>query len=95
MKLSILNSKLNEILNFDNVDFILCAEFASSNLAKAASELWNSGKTVKEISDELKLHKHTVISYLKQGNENKWCSYSAGDGVKRYNKIRNREGRSV
>lgn len=95
IKSSILNSKLNEIFSFDNVDFVLCAEFASSNLAKAASELWNSGKTVQQISEELKLHKHTIISYLKQGNENKWCVYNIGDGVKRYNEIRKTKGRSV
>ena len=84
IKSSILNSKLNEIFCFNDVDFTLCAEFASSNLSKTASDLWNDGQTVKQISEELKLHKHTVIAYLKQGNENKWCVYNVGDGVKRY-----------
>lgn len=95
IKSSILNSKLNDILNFDNVDFVSCAEFASSNLVKAASELWNSGKNIQDISEELKLHKHTIISYLKQGSENKWCSYNVGDGVRRYNKTRQTKRRSV
>ena len=84
IKESILSSKLNKIFNFEQVDFTKCAEFATSNFAKIASELWNNGAGVKKISEELKLHKHTIIAYLKQGNENGWCVYNVGDGVKRY-----------
>ena len=88
IKESIFNSKLNHLFNFSIVDFTKCAEFATSNLAKIASELWNDGNNVKQISEKLKLHKHTIISYLKQGNENGWCIYQSGDGVKRYNQNR-------
>lgn len=83
IKDSILHSKLNEIFDLNNVDFIKSSEFATSNLVKIASELWNQGKSVRDISDNLKLHKHTIISYLKQGNDNGWCSYVVGDGMKR------------
>lgn len=85
IKSSVLNSKLNKIFDFSQVDFIKCSEYASSNLIKQASELWNSGEMIKEISESMKLHKHTIISYLKQGNENGWCVYNQGDGVTRYN----------
>lgn len=84
IKESILNSELNNLFDFSKVNFVKCAEFATSNFAKIASELWNEGHSVKKISEDLKLHKHTIIAYLKQGNENGWCVYSAGDGVKRY-----------
>ena len=63
-------------MNFSIVDFTKCAEFATSNLAKIASELWNDGNNVKQISEKLKLHKHTIISYLKQGNENRITAIS-------------------
>lgn len=88
IKSSILNSKLNELFDFSSVDFVQCAEFATSNFAKTASELWNNGKTIKNISEEMNLHKHTIIAYLKQGNENGWCKYAPGDGKKRYNQNR-------
>ena len=86
IKHSVVNSKLGSFLDFSNVNFEKCSEFASSNLVKEACKLWNNGKIVKEISEYLKLHKHTIISYLKQGNDIGWCLYTPGDGVKRYHK---------
>lgn len=83
IKSSILDSKLSELFSFDNVDFTTCAKFATSNYAKTASELWNDGQTIKDIAEEMSLNKHTIIAYLKQGNENGWCKYSPGDGTKR------------
>lgn len=91
IKKSVIESRLNKIFDFNSIDFVKCSEFASSNLMKQASELWNDGKTVKEISEMMKLHKHTIISYLKNGNSNKWCSYVPGDGISRYHNKNNNE----
>lgn len=88
IKNSLSQSKLNEFFDFDLVNFEKCSQFALSNLAKMASKLWSNGETVQDIADHLKLHKHTVISYLKQGNDSGWCTYKPGDGVKRYNQRR-------
>lgn len=84
IRTSLLESKLSKICNFDNVDFTQCAVFATTNLAKTASDLWNRGETIKNIADTLKVHKHTIIAYLKQGNDAGWCAYRPGDGVTRY-----------
>lgn len=84
IKSSIMQSKLSDIFNLDKVNFIECAEFATNNFAKIASELWNAGNTIKEITKRLNVNKHTTIAYLKQGNDNGWCVYNAGDGTKRY-----------
>lgn len=86
IKESILNSKLNCILDCSVIDFSRCAEFASNNLVMEASRLWNLNKNIQEISDEMLLDKHTIISYLKQGNDIGWCSYKVGDGTKLYHK---------
>lgn len=83
IKLSLLNSKLNNIFDFNTVDFIKSSQFATSNLVKTACELWNNGETIQSISDVMYLDKHTIIRYLKQGNDNGWCLYNVGDGVKR------------
>lgn len=88
IKASILNSKLCSLFDFNSIDFQKCVEFASNNLVKIACNLWNNGESVKNISQQLKLHKHTIISYLKQGNDIGWCEYNPGDGVKRYNQER-------
>lgn len=88
IKSSIINSKLNELFDLSVIDFVKCAEFAASNFAKTASELWNDGRMIKDIAEEMRLHKHTIIAYLKQGNENGWCKYVPGDGDKRYKQNR-------
>lgn len=80
---SILNSRLNILFDCSKVDFVQCSIFALDNLVKHASELWQKGLSIKEISEELKVHKHTTIKYLKQGDEVGWCNYKPGDGMKR------------
>lgn len=84
IKESILNSALNNLLNCKNIDFVKCSEFALNNLCKEVSQLWQKGESIKTISEKLKLHKHTIISYLKQGNDVGWCDYKVGDGMRRY-----------
>ena len=81
---SILSSKLDELFDCSSVDFIKCAEFAMNNFVKTASELWNLGANIQDISQQMLLDKHTIIAYLKQGNDIGWCSYQVGDGVKLY-----------
>lgn len=83
IKNSVLQSRLNEIFDFSQVNFIKCSEYASNNLVKEACELWNEGDNVKEIAEKMKLDKHTIISYLKRGNDIGWCMYTPGDGIKR------------
>ena len=83
IKQSILNSQLGILLDCNSVDFIQCAEFASNNLVKRASELWEEGCSIMVISERLCVHKHTVITYLKQGDDVRWCHYKPGDGFKR------------
>jgi hypothetical protein len=76
IKNNILNSKLNELFDLSKVDWLKCHEFACKTLVKVASELWNEGKSAKEISEKLKLSKTTVIKYLKQGVVLQWCYYN-------------------
>ena len=88
IKKSILSSKLNTILDCSLIDFVKCADFASHNLMYEASKLWNLGKNIQEISQEMLLDKHTIIAYLKQGNDIGWCSYQIGDGAQSYHQRR-------
>lgn len=96
IKSSVINSKINELFDLNAVDFVECAEFATSNFAKTACDLWNLGKNIQDISQQMLLDKHTIIAYLKQGNDNNWCSYQVGDGVRLYHqrKMENAENSS-
>lgn len=88
IKTSILNSKLNNLFDCHLIDFVKCAEFATTNLMAEASKLWNAGNNIQEISHKMLLDKHTIISYLKQGDDIGWCSYQVGDGAKLYHQRR-------
>lgn len=83
IKQALLNSKLAEYFDLSVIDFEQCSEFATSNLAKVACGHWNTGLNVQEIAQVMKIHKHTVMKYLRQGNDAKWCNYSPGDGTSR------------
>ena len=88
IKQALLNSKLAEYFDLSVIDFEKCSEFATSNLAKVASEYWNGGLNVQEIAEIMKISKHTVMQYLRQGNDAKMCIYTPGEGVKRYSNVR-------
>ncbi|MGN1156750.1 MAG: hypothetical protein ACI4TK_11270, partial [Agathobacter sp.] len=51
IKQSILNSELPVILNFteQDINWIMCDKYASSNVVKIVAELWNNGLSIKQI----------------------------------------------
>lgn len=76
LRTNIASSKLNSILDLENVDWNKCHEVACGSMVKLACELWNSGLSVKEISSKLKIERHTVVRYLKKGVQVNWCIYN-------------------
>lgn len=88
---SILNSNLCEYIDAQNINWLLCDEYATSNLVKRACDIWNSGiYTAKEIGEILKLDTTTIRRYLRKGKTFGWCDYSAKKGMnialdKKYN----------
>lgn len=66
IKENILNSKMIEHFNFNNVDWDKVNEFSRSSLSKEALRLWNNGlKDAIKIAEKLNLHHRTVHRYLK------------------------------
>ena len=92
IKQSILTSKLSEYFDLSVIDFSQCSSFATSNLAKVACEHWNNGLNVQEIAQVMKIHKHTVMKYLRQGKDANWCEYNPGDGFARRIKNKSTSG---
>ena len=62
-------SKLQELLNFSEEEYIAAGEQAEKSLVKKACELYNKKYKIKEIVEELKLCSATVETYLKRGQE--------------------------
>jgi len=86
IKNSIIESDLPRVLGFkeDDVNWLECHELACSSLVKIACELWNSEiKNTTYIADKLKVDKHTIVKYLKQGVELGWCDYDPDEEKKK------------
>lgn len=78
---SILNSKLSELFDLSEINWLECHEFAcNSSFVKMTCDIWNSSETTTvEIGKKLNLDRSTVRRYLKQGVELGWCDYNPLD----------------
>lgn len=77
---SIINSKISELFNLQNVDWNACAHFAMSNISKKICTCWrdNYGHiTTTILAKQFNLCTTTITKYLKQGTELGWCEYDA------------------
>ena len=83
IKNSVLNSKLNELLDLSNIDWNKCEEFALGNLVKEICEYWNNKKdwettqTIAEDNEWGISARGTIRDYLKKGTKYGWCNYDA------------------
>ena len=72
---NILKSKLSSILDFSNVDFSKCDEFAHKNIIKTICfDYENNFLENFELSKKYNLHYDTIANYLKQGREIGWIT---------------------
>jgi len=71
------NPSLPQLLNFkvNDIDWIKCHEYACNSLVKIACDLWNNEIKIVEIAGILKVHRNTIVRYLKQGTIIGWCNY--------------------
>lgn len=76
---SIINSDIPRLFDISNIDWEKCDQYAISNLANIAIDMWNQGMTTRSIAKQLGLTKITVIKYLKNANDNGKCVYDAHD----------------
>ena len=75
IKNNILHSRLNEIFDLSNVDWIKIGEDSEKSLVKDISDYWNKGFTIKEISNKLNIRYKTVRASLKKGSKIGWNNY--------------------
>jgi len=77
IKQSIMKSRLL-ILGFkeEDIDWLKCHEAGCNSLVKISCDLWNNGmKNTSQIADIIKVHRATIVNYLKQGVKLEWCDY--------------------
>ena len=71
--------ELNEIFDFDNINWTLCEDFATKNIIKEVCEYWCNKKdeeTTRSVARVFKTNKTVITSYLKEGSKLGWCVYN-------------------
>jgi hypothetical protein len=77
IKNNIINSKLKNMVEMDNVDWNQCHSYALSSMVKDVCSLWGGNQpTVKEIANQVDLDVTTVRRYLIQGSKVGLCDYN-------------------
>lgn len=79
IKNNVLNSRLNELFDLGEIDWLKCEEFALKNLVKKVCDYWNQKEeweTAKDLEKVFNISSATISKYLKQGTKQKWCSYN-------------------
>lgn len=81
---NIIYSRLAEIINLSEVDWLKCYEFACNNLVKVVCGYWNNGiRSASLISKQIHIiSRKTVTKYLKQGAELGWCDYDPKEALR-------------
>lgn len=78
IKNSILHSKLNELFDLSEIDWLKAEEFALSNRVKEICNFKkdNPNITTNEIEEISNIERTTIVKYLKRGAKLGWCEYN-------------------
>lgn len=79
IKSNMIDSKLNELLDLNKIDWIKCGEYASSNLVKEICVFYNQhpGILTTDLAKKFNMTRNTIVRYLKTGMELEWCKYDS------------------
>ena len=84
-----LNSRLNEIFDLSNIDWLQCEEYALKNIVKEVCDYWHEHKEIngEDITTTLLMHifklsTNTIRKYLKKGTKIGWCNYNPKNELK-------------
>ena len=80
IKQNIIDSRLSEIFNLSNIDWIEVEKSATKNIIKLVCDYWNDkqeNETIINVANFFNLPRTTALCYLKKGSYLKWCNYSA------------------
>lgn len=97
IKENVLTSRLNEIFDLDNIDWIEVKKYITTNVVKLACKIKKETPDLntKEIGLKLKLSAPTIIKYLKIGNELGWCEYNSKEEYLKGTKKKNKTGKPI
>ena len=83
IRLNILDSELNELLDLNKIDWIKCGEYALKNKVKEVCEYYHLGISTADLAKEFNMGRTSIINYLKSGAKLGWCTYDAKEEMRR------------
>lgn len=87
IKQSILNSKLNQILDLTHIDWEKCNKESVKSLCIEAGKQYDNGMGIREIASTLSVSYDSVYTWLKTLGKKGLCSYKPVLGAPKKNKI--------
>ena len=86
IKNNIINSRLNEIFDLNNIDWIKIGQDSEKSLVKEVCDYWhlhneinNEGLLIKDLSYIFKINPTTISRYLKTGTKIDLCNFYSGN----------------
>lgn len=76
MRKSILSSKLNNIFDLSNIDWILCARSSLSSLITKSAELWNVYHRASDVATTIGKRQEVIVRYLHKATNLGLCNYN-------------------
>lgn len=84
IKNNLMVSELNDLIDFNLIDFDLANINSQKSLLLECCKLWNDGFKASEIIEKTKINKCTISTYLKKGNKYGFCKdYSSTESNRR------------
>ena len=78
-----IQESLSPLFDLSDVDWMLCGEYATKNIAKVVCQYYEQDKSIGTIalSRHFGMDKATIRKYLKQGSDYGWCTYSEAESI--------------
>ncbi|OSA92819.1 UNVERIFIED_ORG: hypothetical protein B2H93_13410 [Clostridium botulinum] len=88
IKQNVLNSRLNELFDLSNIDWLKVEEYSYSNLVKQACKLKKKHPemTTTQIGEIMSYSHGTITKWLTQGDNLGWCNYNTAEIMKNVGK---------
>ncbi len=80
---NIKKSMLSEIFTLSDIDWEKCKQDAEKSIIKqVCDDYHNFMLLITELAEKYNVDRHTIVGYLKKGNELGWCTYSPKNSKK-------------
>ena len=74
-QISVIRRKLTKKLGEEDIDWFIAETYATKNMVKLASTLFNEGLNLAAIARQLSVSSTTIMRWLRKATQIGWCDY--------------------